>query len=113
MMQVPNVGPFVRCLLPIRLSGGFQVTLGLWIAIHPDELQRVFDLWWDPAYPSLVVDGWLGNSLPIGDLLGAPVRASVRDPDQTPYVTDSPSEEVRRVLAEEWPHDAVLSKLPW
>jgi hypothetical protein len=40
MMQVPNVGPFVRALLPVRLSGGHTITFGVWVAIHPDDRQR-------------------------------------------------------------------------
>src|SRR5260370_41417659 len=31
MMQVPEVGPFVRALLPVHLSGGYTLTFGLWL----------------------------------------------------------------------------------
>ena len=40
MMQIPGVGPFVRALLPVHLTGGYTITCGVWVAIHPDELQR-------------------------------------------------------------------------
>ena len=30
MMQIPGVGPFVRALLVVRLTGGYAVTYGVW-----------------------------------------------------------------------------------
>jgi hypothetical protein len=33
MMQVPNVGAFVRALLPVKLTEGRTVTFGVWLAI--------------------------------------------------------------------------------
>src|SRR4051812_39365013 len=64
MMQVPSVGPFVRALLPVALTGGFTVTFEVWLAVHPDDLQRAFRVWWEPEYQDLVLDGWLANALP-------------------------------------------------
>ena len=112
MMQVPNVGAFVRALLPIRLSGGYTLTFGLWLAVHPDDLQRAARLWWSPEYAKLTLDGWLGNAVPPWGLLAAPITAVVRDPDQTPYCDRSTHPILARVLAEEWPHEDVLSSLP-
>ena len=37
MMQVPNVGAFVRALLPVKLTEGHTVTFGVWLAIHPKD----------------------------------------------------------------------------
>jgi hypothetical protein len=51
MMQVPDVGPFVRALLPVRLTGGFTVTYGVWVGVHPDDLQRAFKVWWSRSTP--------------------------------------------------------------
>lgn len=34
MMQVRDVGAFVRVLLPVSLSGGFSVTFGVWLGVH-------------------------------------------------------------------------------
>jgi hypothetical protein len=33
MMQVPNVGAFVRALRPVKLAEGHTVTFGVWLAI--------------------------------------------------------------------------------
>jgi hypothetical protein len=51
MLQVPEVGPFVRVLMPVRLLGGDVLTFGLWLGVHPDDLQRAFAEWWAPTYP--------------------------------------------------------------
>ena len=40
LMQVQGISPFVRALLPVRLEGGHTLRYGVWIAIHPDDLQR-------------------------------------------------------------------------
>ena len=46
MMQVPDLGPFVRALLPVRLTAGHTVTFGVWVSVQPDDLQRAFASWW-------------------------------------------------------------------
>lgn len=112
MMQVPGVGAFVRALLPVRLTGGYRLTFGLWLAVHPDDLRRAFQVWWEPDYAHLVLDGWVANVVPPWGLLGAPVRAGVRSPDETPYCLESPDPTLGRVLAEEWSHVEVLDALP-
>jgi hypothetical protein len=109
MMQIPGVGPFVRCLLAVRLSGGHSVTFGVWIGVSPDDLQRAFRLWWAPEYTGLVLDGRLANALPGWGLLAAPVRAAVRHPDETPYCISSPDPVLARVLGAEWPHEQILN----
>lgn len=111
MMQVPGIGTFVRALLPVALEGDASVTFGVWLAIHPDELQRVFRVWWEPEYADLVVDGWLANALPVWGLLAAPVRAVVRNPDETPYCDTSSDEQLAAVLTREWPHELVLGAI--
>ena len=112
MLQVPRVGSFVRSLLHVRLTGGFTVTFGVWLAVHPDELQRAFRVWWEADYRDLVLEGWLANALPGWGLLAAPAVARVENPDHTPYIANSSDEGLRRLLAEEWPHDQVLDGLP-
>jgi hypothetical protein len=112
MMQVPDLGAFVRCLLPIHLSGGFEVTFGLWLAVHPDDLQRAYSTWWEAEYRDLVLDGWLANELPVWGLLAAPARARVKDTSHTPYIVESTDNALSRVLTEEWPHDELLAALP-
>jgi hypothetical protein len=40
MMMVPNLGGFLRALLPVHLSGGDTVAFGVWVGVHPDDLKR-------------------------------------------------------------------------
>ena len=111
MMQAPGVGAFIRALLPVALSGGFTVTFGVWLAVHPDELWRAFAIWWEPEYETLAFDGRLANAVPPWGLLAAPVRAVVRDRNQTPYCDSSSDERLEAVLTNEWPHDLVLDAI--
>jgi hypothetical protein len=111
MMQVPGVGAFVRSVLPIRLSGGFSVQFGVWLLVHPDDLKRAFEIWWDDQYPTLVLEGWLANNLPHFGLEGAPAEARVLDENVLPYVVDSSDEPLSRVLNQEWPHEQLLAEL--
>lgn len=112
MMQVPLLGGFVRCLLPVQLTGGFTVTFGLWLSVHPDDLQRAFSVWWEPRYRDLALDGRLANELPVWGLLGVPAQARVQNEDETPYVHHSRDPSLARVLSEQWPHDEILATLP-
>jgi hypothetical protein len=112
MMQIPGFGAFVRALLPVRLTGGYTVTFGVWAGVHPAELQRTFRIWWEPEYQDLQLDGVLGNSIPPWGLLAARVSLSVRDPEQTPYCSGSPDPQLSRVLREEWAHEDILGALP-
>ncbi len=112
MMQVPGVGPFCRCLVPIHLDGGYTLHFGVWVAIHPDDLQRAFAVWWTPDYEQLEIDGYLANDLPGWGGLAAPVHAVVRHTDHTPYVVASSDDSLSEVLRTMWPHDEALSRLP-
>ena len=111
LLQVQGVGAFVRVLLPVRLSGGFTLTLGTWLAVDPTRLGEVWELWWTDAYAGLVLDGYLANAIPPwGDaLLGSLATAVVRDPTQVPYVERSEREILQRVLLTEWPHEEILA----
>jgi hypothetical protein len=112
MMQIPGVGPFVRALLVVRLSGGYAVTYSVWIGVHPGDLRRAFRVWWEPEYENLRLDGVLANSVPPWGLLAAPVALAVKDPEHTPYCVSSSDHMLSRVLGEEWPHKDVLEALP-
>jgi hypothetical protein len=115
MMQIPNVGAFVRALLPVKLVGGDSVSFGVWLAIDPrnDALRDLAALWWnDEQYRSLRVSGWLANAIPPWGLLAVPVTATVQDVQQTPYCTESSDERLMRVIDEAWEHDLVLAELP-
>lgn len=116
MLQVPNVGAFLRALLPVHLVGGDSITFGVWLAIDPRDnaLRRLTEVWWDETrYPDLRVEGWLAHDLaPWDDLLAAPVVAEVRNHDETPYCVASVHKTLSRVLTEEWDRDWVLAAVP-
>jgi len=112
MMMVPHVGAFVRALLPVRLTGGYTVTFGVWVGVHPDDLERAFGVWWAPEYAQLQMEGRLANALPAWDVFGVPVSLAVTDPDATPYCVASTDPELHSVLADEWDHERVLAGLP-
>jgi hypothetical protein len=112
MMQIPDLGPFVRALLVIRLVGCYAVTYGVWAGVHPDDLQHAFRVWWEPEYENLRLEGALANSVPPWGLLAAPVTLAVKDPGQTPYCVSSSDSMLSRILSEEWPHKDVLDALP-
>lgn len=112
MMQIPGVGAFVRALLPVKLTGDFSVTFGVWVAVDPAELQRAASVWSAPEYQDLRLQGWLANELPVWGLLSAPVELAVRDPEQTPYCAVSSDPGLAGVLTEVWPHEDVLPHVP-
>lgn len=112
MMQIPSLGAFARALLPVRLTGGHTVTYGVWVAVHPGDLQRAFGVWREPQYQDLRLEGALANSIKPWGLLAAPVSLAVRDPQQTPYCSGSPEQQLSRVLGQEWPHEDILGALP-
>jgi hypothetical protein len=82
----PRVGPFVRALLFVRLVGGYAVTYGVWVGVHPDDLQRAFRVWWEPEYEHLRLGGALVNLVPPWGPLAAPVTLAVKDPNIRPTV---------------------------
>lgn len=112
MMMAPNLGGFLRALLPVHLTGGDTVTFGVWVGVHPDDLKRAYDLWWDPEYASLKVSGRLANALPSWSVFAAPVELEVVDPDATPYVVSSSDPTLSSVLTDVWEREAVVNQLP-
>lgn len=111
LMQIQGISPFVRALLPIRLEGGHTLRYGVWIAIHPDDLQRSVSLWNQPEYTELKLTGYLANQIEPWGLFAVPVDLVVLDPNHTPYCVSSPDPELHDVLTREWPH-SVLASLP-
>jgi hypothetical protein len=89
MMLIPGAGPFIRALLPVRLTGGYTVTYGVWVGVRPEDLQRAFRVWWQADYLDLRLTGLLANVIQPWGLLAAPVHLAVRDPEQTPYCVSS------------------------
>jgi hypothetical protein len=111
MLQVPDVGAFVRALLPVRLSDGSTVTFGVWVSVHPAELQRAAAVWDRPDYRALTLDGLLANSVPPWGLLDAPVHIAVREVRHTPYCISSSDDGLARVLAEQWPATTIVNAI--
>lgn len=112
LMQVQNVGTFVRTLLPVRLTGGFTVTYGVWVAIDPAELSHVMDAWWAPEYADLHLEGRLANVVAPWGLCGSPVTLRVLEDDQIPHCVASADDSLTSVLNDEWEHQLVLDTLP-
>lgn len=111
LMQVPNISPFVRALLPVKLHGGHELRFGVWIAIHPDDLQYAYRVWNAPEYTGLKLTGYLANKIEPWGLYKVPVNLAVANPDHTPYCLSSPNAELNDVLTKDWPHD-ILASLP-
>jgi hypothetical protein len=44
--------------------------------------------------------------------LAAPVTLTVRDPQQTPYCSQSQDPTLSQVLTDQWPHEDILNTLP-
>ena len=114
LLRVDGVGSFIRCLLPLALTGGTELVLGAWVETDEETLERAAAVWEDSAYAELVVRGRLANAIrPWGEaVLGVPVTARVADDDELPYVVEGHDETARRLLAETWDRDHVLSCFP-
>jgi hypothetical protein len=111
LLEVRGVAGFVRVLLPVRLSGGASLRIGTWLRVKPDTFRHVREVFDEPAYTTLRIEGELGNAMwPWGpDLLGAPAVARVLDQGQIPWVAESSHALLRSVLNDEWPHEEVFA----
>ena len=103
LMQVQGISPFVRALLPVRLEGGHTLRYGVWIAIHPDDLQRAALVWNQPEHRELKLTGYLATRIEPWGVFAAPVDLAVLDPDHTPYCVSSREPKLNDVLTQEWP----------
>ena len=112
LLAVDGFGAFVRALVPVHLTGGHAVTFGVWIGIPFPELYRASEVWREPAYVDLSMDGLLANDLPPWNVLGAPIHVNVLNADHTPYGVSSSDEVLSRMLTDVWDHELVLSTLP-
>lgn len=110
LLRVLGRGRFVRCLLPVQLSGGLELVLGTWMQISGSDLRRAYASWEKPAYAELRLTGTLANGImPWGDdLLGADLTAVVRNIDEVPYADASTNPLLSRVLHTRWDRDEVL-----
>jgi hypothetical protein len=107
MMQVPELGAFVRALLPVALTDGSTVTFGVWVAIDPEHLQEAVAIWDTPTYLAMALDGRLANAVPPWGMLTAPVHLTVRRREHTPYCDSSTDPQLSKVLDLAWPPTVV------
>jgi hypothetical protein len=66
LMEVRDVGAFVRVLVPVRLTGGYTITYGVWLGVRAEDLRRAWEVWRTPEYTDLRLAGLLANKLPRG-----------------------------------------------
>jgi hypothetical protein len=113
LMQVEDIGAFVRILVPVRLTGGFAVTYGAWLGVHPDQLRRAWEVWERPEYMSLQLRRILANKLPPweAETYRKQLEAAPRVEDQLPYATQSADPGLQDILSREWQHEPVLDAL--
>ncbi|GAA3350599.1 hypothetical protein GCM10020358_77160 [Amorphoplanes nipponensis] len=109
-----GVGAFVRCLMPVRLTGGSTLEYSVWLRVPAAELRHASEIWETPEYAGLRLDGTVANAVqPWPDMLGAPAGAEVRDPEAIPYLTAAEGTLMHRILHDEWDRDDVLSRLTY
>jgi len=114
LMQVLELGCFVRILVPVKLSGGYTVTYGAWLGVHPNDWRHAWEVWNDnDKYVQLQLKGFLANKLPAweSETYSKPLETAVLDPEHTPYAIDSSDDFMRGVLHDEWPHELVLEAI--
>jgi hypothetical protein len=114
LMQVRDLGCFVRILIPVNLSGGYTVTFSAWLSVKPDDLRHAWEVWTDnDLYPQLRINGILANMLPgwENETYIKPLETAVINPEHTPYAIDSTDDFMRRLLRDEWPHEPVLAAI--
>ena len=110
--RLEGVGGFLRCLMPVSLTGGSTVTYSVWVSLDDDQLRHALNVWNEPAYADLAVRGSVANAIkPWPTLLGEPAGAVVRDADKLPYLVADESTLLSRVLNDEWDRDDVLSRI--
>jgi hypothetical protein len=110
-----GIGAFVRCLMPVRLTGGGTLEYSVWLRVPADMLRHASEIWEAPEYAGLRLEGTVANAVQpwAADMLGAPAGAEVRDPEAIPYLTAAEGTLMHRVLHEEWDRDDVLSRLTY
>jgi hypothetical protein len=100
----PDGASYLRCLLPVRLTGGTELVYGAWMRISKVDAMYAHAVWDnDSEYANFRVSGTFANFILPWDLLGTPVEAAVLNADELPYYTSHP------LLEREWDRDEVLS----
>jgi hypothetical protein len=110
--QADGVGAFIRCLMPVALSGQATVTYSVWLGVPADQLRQAYAEWETPAYADLKLDGVIANAVkPWPDLFGDAAQAEVRDLNSLPYLVARQNSVLSRVLTQVWDRDDVLSRI--
>jgi hypothetical protein len=112
LVRVHGEGAFIRCVMPVALSGDLRMVLGVWVEVSDADFDHAVAVWNDAAYQDLVVRGTFANMIKPWDhdIYRAPLTASVGDPEELPHVVASDHPMLHRVLTETWDRDHVLSR---
>jgi hypothetical protein len=112
LRRADGIGAFVRCLMPVRLTGGSTIEYSVWLEVEPAALRHAHEVWDQPQYADLRLEGAVANDIkPWTQLLGAPGRAEVRDTGSIPHLVADEGTLLHRILHDEWDRDDVLSRL--
>jgi hypothetical protein len=102
----PDGDSYLRCLLPVRLTGGVELVFGAWMQISKVDAMYAHAVWDnDSEYKNLRVSGTFANFIAPWDLVGTPVEAAVLNADELPYYTSHP------LLEHEWDRDEILTHI--
>ncbi|MEU2548331.1 DUF2199 domain-containing protein [Streptomyces roseolus] len=115
LLALDGAGFFMRCLLPVRLTGETELVLGAWVEVDEETFRHAADVWDDEAaYPELVVCGRLANAVkPWGEtVLGAELTGRIKDAEELPYLVEGHGPEAERLIGEVWDRDDVLARFP-
>jgi hypothetical protein len=96
---------FLRVLLPVQLDIGREFRFGVWIEVSKREYKRIWDLWDEPEYSTVSVEGVLANAVPpwADAIGGAPCRAAARNATDALYIESSTQPALAKVLVSAWP----------
>jgi hypothetical protein len=104
IIAVPEIGSFAPVLLPITMVSGYRLTLGTWLGFDGLQMyQRAVALWNAPGYSQMVLEGRLANEvMPWNALMGLRVRATAKQDDKIPYVTEVLSNNAQALVDADW-----------
>jgi hypothetical protein len=83
---------FVRALLPVPVSDGGELRVGLWLEVTNEAFFALLEAWDDPTrYLEARLEGAVENKLDLagGGLKGAPMTLAARNPDQCLFVQNT------------------------
>ncbi|MFD5827079.1 DUF2199 domain-containing protein [Lentzea sp. NPDC060358] len=102
----PDGDTYLRCLLPVQLTGGTELVFGAWMQISKVDAMYAHAVWDnDGEYSNLRVAGRFANVIRPWDVLGVHAEAAVLNADELPYFTSHP------LLEQDWNRDEVLSRI--